>query len=204
MSGSTVLTAACYQRSPNPQLVALLLEHGATADIMDTDLDMTPLSAAILRCETCQDCPEHYGNFKENQEDLPPHLQIVEMLLGKDIDVDIKDGEGKTPLFEAVKQGNKWLIKRLVDKGASPNILCKVIEETGAGFKKMENTPFTCACSEDYQKHATGSDAREIVKMLIASEKFDFDVNLKIARETKNSLAVRKLMGENINDSIQK
>jgi len=66
-----------------PQVVRLLLEHGANANARGTD-HSTPLHLMSIR---------------------PPNLDVARILLEHGADVDAEDEEGRTPLQVALKEG---------------------------------------------------------------------------------------------------
>ncbi|KAI5802979.1 ankyrin repeat-containing domain protein [Geopyxis carbonaria] len=50
------------------------------------------------------------------------HVEVVKLLLGKDVAVDAQDAEGRTPLFHAAKRGAETVVHALLEAGADKGV----------------------------------------------------------------------------------
>ncbi|UCH98154.1 MAG: ankyrin repeat domain-containing protein, partial [Candidatus Aminicenantes bacterium] len=82
------------------QLTDIFLNNGANIDVTDNDYNRTALHFAALN----------------------GHLSIVKELVKKGIDVNIKDIDGKTPLYYACRYGHEKVAKTLKSLGAKEKI----------------------------------------------------------------------------------
>jgi ankyrin repeat protein len=96
-SGFTALTLASYNGSPH--VVALLLQHGASTEILD------PMGRSSLMAAAFQGDAES-----------------IKLLLAHDAKVNVVDANGATALMYAVEFGRKAVIKPLLDAKADATI----------------------------------------------------------------------------------
>ncbi|HPG57675.1 MAG TPA: ankyrin repeat domain-containing protein, partial [Candidatus Wallbacteria bacterium] len=85
---------------------------------------------------------ENYGSIGLIWAISGGHIDLVKMMLTKDIDINSADPEGLTPLMHAVISGNFHLVKLLLENGAGKDAKDK------AGFDalmyaKAKNSPET-------------------------------------------------------------
>jgi ankyrin repeat protein len=100
--GMTPLCSALQtsDRKPDVDVVRVLLDHGAEVHI--PEFDKCYWSALYLAAGS--------GN-----------LEIVQMILDRNPEVDIRDGEGTTPLLAATSDGNPAVVQLLLDHGVDPH-----------------------------------------------------------------------------------
>lgn len=118
--------------------VANLLKEGANVNVRDRG-GMTPLHWAAYSgdFEVLKALIAHGANVKTRQrggEFTPLHFlaytahdhkhwrEETELLLAHGAEINARDNEGSTPLFWAAWQGNKELVKLLLDKGADVSL----------------------------------------------------------------------------------
>lgn len=89
--------------------VAVLLEHGASADGWDAQHDATPLLMAVFRDQ----------------------IEAVRLLLDAGADVNVVGGEGDSPLRWAAQTGDIELVRLLLDRGAARDL------DVGGGVSGM-------------------------------------------------------------------
>ncbi len=100
--------------------VEILIEHGADINIKNKK-GLTPFSNIKT--------PEILGLFNKYSDALDLHTassvgmydKVIE-LLNSGSDVNLIDGEGKTPLYRAIDNQQSSVVKALLDHGADPNI----------------------------------------------------------------------------------
>lgn len=97
-NGKTALMKAV--ESQKPAIVALLLSHGVDVKAVTPDGDSPALTAA--------------------QDGLPESFEIIKMLGKAKANMDASNA-AYTPLFYAVNQSNKELVRVLLEAGASPD-----------------------------------------------------------------------------------
>ncbi|PWW74723.1 ankyrin, partial [Tuber magnatum] len=85
-------------RSQDPDLVKLLLEHGADVDAIDCN-QRTPLGQVSLK--------------------LNGSPKIAKLLLDRGATVETSDWSGMTPLHAACQNGNVEIFRQLIEKGAN-------------------------------------------------------------------------------------
>ncbi len=106
-SGANVNITATADRTPlnlasvyaNTETVRALLEKGAKVNAVATDDTPFPLHAAVARR-------------------LP---DMLEAILARKPNLELRDAEGWTPLLRAVRSGDVVIAKKLLDAGADPN-----------------------------------------------------------------------------------
>lgn len=99
-----LLIAAVYG---NAATIALLLAHGALIDQQD-DAGNSALHAAIAS-------PENSSTKKLGR------IDVFSALLAAGADVNLKSNDGVTPLHEAARSGNSFIIQALLKAGAAVN-----------------------------------------------------------------------------------
>lgn len=131
---------ACAIKTGNLQLAVFLLNSGADINFYSTGIHTNPLFSTL---EYLQECikkksnegldPLHFlldldvnlnfsvGAYSPLSYSIRFNLvKAVELLLANDVDVDIIDGSGKTPLIWAVENNNLNLLNLLLSAGAKP------------------------------------------------------------------------------------
>ena len=127
-AGCTALWAATSV-GYRPEIVKLLLSHGADLSITDTKGRHTPLWNAVFR--NYIDIVKiilnykHDFNIKSNLGNTPLNVaaqngysEIVDLLINKKADLNITNNYGISPLIAALQNGNGDIIKMLSDAGA--------------------------------------------------------------------------------------
>ena len=101
----TPLTAAAYNGYTD--IVKVLLENGASADLSDSDVGATKYSGDD-------------GNTPLTLAASQGHAEIVSILLQHNVDVNKQNGRGveKTALILAAEQGSLEIVTALIDNGA--------------------------------------------------------------------------------------
>ena len=134
--GRTPLHLAVINR--DEEMIHLLLERKAAINTMSS-IDHSPLCCAIssvqeqivrLLLQHGADCNLKHQYAEDPLSHAPLH-QAVEigskailelMLKSADVDLNIRDGKGKTPLFLAVEEQRRDGVQILLDRGAHPNL----------------------------------------------------------------------------------
>lgn len=138
-------------------------------------------------------------NLKDDNGNAPLHLAVfknrdalVDLFLEKNPDVNVGGTRGKlenqTPLYAAVIQGNADLVKKLLDRGAKPNIadsegglplteavvrananpeIIRMLLEKGADVNARESNKNTALIFAAANRNINPQTRREIVEMLL-------------------------------------
>lgn len=106
------------------EIVRLLLEHGARVNGYADKFGQTPLIAAVAASPDFTFTVHNEANEAIQQDaiKLTHALKIVKLLLSNNVDVNIKDHDGKSALTYAVAESNPLLVRALLEQGANPNI----------------------------------------------------------------------------------
>lgn len=88
-------------RHGHPELILPLIKEGANVNHKTGDLKLSPLHIAV----------------EKNQDEV-----ITELLSIKDVDINITNHDGQTPLFRAAYDGNEKAVLQLIEKGADVNL----------------------------------------------------------------------------------
>ncbi len=127
-NGKTPLEIAV--KKGDPDIVAFLLENGADPDACKTNI----LTEAITKgqAKIVELLLQHNANpnirigaFQRSylhMAILNEHTELVSLLLKTQIDVNIQDKKGRTPLHEAANMGFLKIIKDLISAGAKVNV----------------------------------------------------------------------------------
>jgi len=109
--GATALHGACYWGSADA--ARLLLDHGADVNAVTTDpfLQIHPLGCAVATPDV--PCPS---------QDESAVLDIVDLLLDCGAVVNARRRDGMTALHSAACRGHLRVIRRLLERGADPDI----------------------------------------------------------------------------------
>jgi ankyrin repeat protein len=135
--GQTPLHGACYWGSV--QTAALLIERGADVRAQSRDgfLDIHPLGSAVAT----PDIP----NPAQSEDNV---LRLADLLLDAGADVNAQRKDGMTALHTAAYRGLLRVIRRLVERGADPNI-----RSHPGGFHSDE-APFDTAMTQEQHEAA--------------------------------------------------
>ena len=198
-----LITATKYKQ---PKLVRFLLEQGASTTARDNDGNTT-LHLLTSATDSSHDIIE--GQVNEN---------IVELLLESQPPLEITNNDGRTPLMQAVRFGQKYLVERLILSGANvaasdrdgwtalhfaaewsrfPELI-SILAEAGAPVnaettKSPRGTPLHLAAS-------SSQNSAEVIERLIAAgadkEALDIDTAtpLHIATYKNNCACVAQLL----------
>ena len=109
----------------------LLLQHGASVDVLDYD-NQTLLQAASVdgRSDVTRWLLNHGADMNSQGDDLgtPIHFatvneqpEVIQTLLEYEVNIDSVDSDGRTPLHLASSTGKAEIVRMLLDRGANPN-----------------------------------------------------------------------------------
>jgi len=178
----TPLHLACSHTRNYGDIAEFLLDHGANPNLLD-GTDCSPLhdtvtegqkdmvSLLLADQQTNPSTPGHNQRTALHKAAYRGHLDIATLLLANDPDiVDLKDGDGYTPLHDASRQNKPEMVEKLIEAGADVNARTK----SGA-------TPLHLAAS---------TNAVEAAKVLLRADAWTFFTNN--AKETPEKVAERK------------
>ena len=120
--GESALSIAASRLEP--EIVKLILSHGAHVTGIKDRNGQTPLIAAIAASPplnfTSSNAASDY--IYKNAAVLSNAVTVVGLLLSNNTDTNVKDKSGKSALTYAVAESNSLLVKALLKQGANPNI----------------------------------------------------------------------------------
>ena len=103
--------------SGNKRVLEVVSKYCGLAEVSNKLLDLVRLRDAVG--------PIYYdieSNFHLPMEDTDSSLALVTELLGRGVEPDVPDGDGRTPLFHAAARGNILTVQALLSAGANPNL----------------------------------------------------------------------------------
>ena len=121
---STPLYLAAEQ--VHPKVVEFLISKGAEVNVKSSRSGYTPLHRAAWGPVTMR---KHLGGRTVSEAELNEnYLKIVGMLLEKGAKVNARDNDGKTPLDQAIKNGEKEIVVLLRKHGGKTSEELKAVE----------------------------------------------------------------------------
>lgn len=125
-NGNTALHFAVL--SDNLRAVEVLVSHGADVNISNDD-DLLPIQYVAGECPKIKKYLEENGSYSYGIPEIhlaaaDGDLNKMEQILNENPEkLDLLDGEGRSPLFEAVSNNKVEMVKYLVNKGANLYLL---------------------------------------------------------------------------------
>lgn len=147
--GHTPLSLACRSNHPRDQIINILLKSGARVNTMDK----------------YKNTPLHYAAFNGN-------TKAVEELIRRGADIDAKNVEGATALWNAVYHKHEEIVLLLLNKNADYNVKSKGLSTVkftdviGRYYQNEAKSAFYVACEKSEQGNRP---TENIVKMLVAA-----------------------------------
>ncbi|MDG1875527.1 MAG: ankyrin repeat domain-containing protein [Mariniblastus sp.] len=133
-NANTPLLVACMT---SPSLTRAMLAKGADPEAINrqkqTALHLASQSSYFNRGSNSKDNDQQWGS------DFG--FETFQILLREFDEVDVQDGQGRTPLNQAVSTGNPNVIKALIQRGADPN-------HELAGRGGGQRSPMVCQAAE--------------------------------------------------------
>ena len=162
IDGSTGLIIAAQQR--HPDIVQHLLEYGADPNIGD-NIGCTAMHYMVMLDDTETPHP--------SEKIMSDKLEILQLLLVRGINVNIKDGNGMTALMTASFFGFTEAVKLLLQAGADPNIISDIDGYTAIHCDMILYDPET---PQPQPSEKIMSDKLEILQLLLVR---GINVNIK-------------------------
>lgn len=119
-SGNIALMEAVVKAGANPFIIAN--DGGSLALYYSTEWCHVPLTDYLLN--EYQVDPKRRIHFVKRE-------QSIDTFLAKGIDIDELDHEGHTPLFVHCKRGFHFMIQKVLERGANPNLKQPALKESG-------------------------------------------------------------------------
>lgn len=143
------------------EIVELLLEHGAVADVKDIVYSFTPLMLAsrqgntdivkLLVNQSCDvNCTDAHGETALFDAVRNNQVECVDILLDAGLDIDFKDKGMHTPLMTAVLWKKPQMVVHLVRAGCDLNSKGRISHFANAGINQNEQmfSPFEAAVQD--------------------------------------------------------
>lgn len=147
--GHTPLSLACRSNHPRDQIISTLMKNGAK----------------VRTADKYKNTPLHYAAFNGN-------LKAVEEIIKRpDVEIDARNIENATPLWNAVYHKHDEIVLRLLDKNADYNVASKGLStvkftDVTGKYYNTEKSALYVACEKS---EAGNTKTEKIVKMLVAA-----------------------------------
>ena len=223
------MTPLCLATFRNDvQAVKTLLAYGASPNIVDkwgrtplffarsTDICKMLLNAGVNIHTHSTDLSQsalHQGHTLSSRCYLESDtVDIIDLLVNAGIDVDVRDGLGRTPLLAAIYSGCTSHARRLLELGANPNVSGKTSHESAIHFavvfNRHELIPLLLERGADYTTinirgenvahMAAWSASAKTISVLADSHLVNLDMSLRCkgGKTPANYLSERSILTE--------